>query len=286
MQARLLQTGHLDGSTNMAIDEMLLVNSRHLLETRYQAILRLYGWVKPTLSLGYFQSPSFDIDWLKGNKGEKDFSFEIVRRLTGGGTVLHDVEITYSFIILEDNCLIPEKITESYRVICQGIIKGLDKLGIKAGFFDIKDNPGSGYYSSRADFCFAKHSKYDVLVDRKKLVGSAQRRKKGIILQHGSIILGIDQQKNLYLLKKGINCFQEAVSLKEILGYSISFEEVSQVLIEGFKLALGISFESGELTSQELKLAESLKTEKYTQDSWSNRLGKKYEKNISERKER
>lgn len=281
MEARLLQTGYLNGSMNMAIDEMLLVNSHHLLETEYQAILRLYGWVKPTLSLGYFQLPSFDIDFLRRNRPNKDFLFDIIRRLTGGGIVLHDIEITYSFIILEDNLLIPEKITESYKVICQGIIEGLDKLGVKGEFFDIKDESDSGHYPTKADFCFAKHSKYDVLVDGKKLVGSAQRRKKGIILQHGSIILDIDQQTNLYLLDRGVNCFQEAVSLKEILGYSVNFEEVSQVLIEGFTSALGVNFEHGELTSQELKLAESLKTEKYTQDSWNNRSGKKYEKNIS-----
>lgn len=273
MPSRLLRTGHLDGATNMAIDEMLLINSHHLLKQPYQVILRLYGWSKPTLSLGYFQSPSLIINSLRGNNQSENFSFDIVRRLTGGATILHDIEVTYSFIIAENSPLVPAETTESYKVICYGIIKGLEKVGVKAEFFKVADGANSKDYAAKSDFCFANHSKYDVVFDAKKLVGSAQRRKNGLILQHGSIILDIDEQRNRYLLAKGINCFQEAVSLKNILGWRLDFEQATQILVEGFRLALGIDFKDENLTSTEIKLAEVLKKDKYETAAWTNRIG-------------
>ncbi len=269
MHGRLLKSGHLDGHMNMAIDEMLLLNNFNFLNKESESILRLYGWSEPTLSLGYFQKFPFSINFLNNPKTEKKHSFGIVRRLTGGGTVLHDIEITYSFIISESNSLIPAGIVESYKAICQGIVKGLEKLGVKAEFFETKDIQNSGQYATKTDFCFATHSKYDVLVGGKKLVGSAQRRRKGIILQHGSIILDIDKEKNSYLLEKGINCFQEAVSLKQILGYQVDFEKISQILVEGFKTALGIDFKRINLNPWQIKSAESLKNEKYETDQWT-----------------
>jgi lipoyl(octanoyl) transferase len=273
MQGRLLCTGYSDGAANMAIDEMLLLNGRYILRERYQAILRLYGWSKPTLSLGYFQPSSLLTDSLRCPDTEKYFSFDMVRRLTGGATILHDMEITYSFIIAEDNPLIPREVTDSYQAISLGIVRGLDKIGVKAGFFKAKDETGSKVYRAKSNFCFANHSKYDVVFKGKKIVGSAQRRKDGIILQHGAILLDIDREKAAYLFSRGIDCFREAISLKDILGYRLDFGTAARILSEGFKESLRMDFNNEVLTIEEQRSAEALKQDKYSRLEWTGRAG-------------
>ncbi|MFH1238932.1 MAG: lipoate--protein ligase family protein [bacterium] len=275
MQGRLLQTGYLDGAANMAIDEMLLMNSRHLLGERYQAILRLYGWTNPTLSLGYFQPTPVIMNQLRQSAEAEGFPFEVVRRLTGGATILHDLELTYSFVISEDNPLVKGEVTESYRTICRGIVRGLESLGIEAEFFRAPDESAEKAYAPKSNFCFANHSKYDVVFKGKKLVGSAQRRKNGFILQHGAILLDIDHQKTAYLNNQEINCFWEAVSLKDILGWRPDFDEAGRLVARGFHLAMGIDFTEEGLTLEEAELAEEIKRNKYSTLNWTNRVGAK-----------
>ena len=117
MKCRFIDTGFNDAFTNMAIDEALL-NSN-------VPVLRVYGW-KPAVSLGYNQNlDGINLDYCKEN------NIGIVRRLTGGKAVFHDLELTYSFIVPEDANLLPFEVNESYRVVAKALITALDKIGIE-----------------------------------------------------------------------------------------------------------------------------------------------------------
>ena len=171
----------------MAIDEALLISDR--------PVLRFYRWKPAAISLGYSQS----IDELNLNQCER-FGVDYVRRITGGKAVLHDKELTYSFIINED--IMPKRIIDSYMVISNGILFALKQLGINAYMKDsVKKLPNSS-------ICFNEPSYYEITVGNKKLVGSAQTRKTPKLLQHGSILMDINIEKMCSLFK---NCTKRVV---------------------------------------------------------------------------
>jgi lipoate-protein ligase A len=230
MNWRLIDSGSLDGYTNMAIDEaMLALRSSN----RIPSTLRLYRWSPPAISIGYFQ------EFKKGNK-----NIDMVRRLTGGGAILHDKELTYCLVTSPDNPEIPSRVEESYGLINRAIINSLNKLGINActrGNGNGKKAPAGNEHF----FCFARTSKYDIVVDDKKIAGSAQRRTKGALLHHGSILL--DDQ--------GV---PGSTSVNSRLGRKIEAGELAEKIIEGFKKELQLRFYLSTLTEEEIELAEKL----------------------------
>ncbi|MFH1783370.1 MAG: biotin/lipoate A/B protein ligase family protein [bacterium] len=278
MYSELLLTGHKDGAWNMAVDELLLMYKMPDIKEQCRAILRLYGWERPTISLGYFQNPEFDCRNLMEDAKANGISLDIVRRMTGGGAVLHDREITYSFIIRESDDLVPLSIDESYRMVCEGVIEALRMLGAKAHFF----NSGVGERArGKGGFCFAHHSKYDIVVDGKKLVGSAQRRKNAIILQHGSIVLDVDKNNRDFLQTKGIRCFEKATSLSDVLNSQIDFDSVRRALVNGFSRVLGMEFTESNLTPYEMAQVKAIKDQKYDINSLVKRKAFKYEEGLA-----
>ncbi len=249
MKWRLLLTGHNDGFSNMALDESIMV---HVGQDTSLPTIRLYGWSPPAVSIGYFQGLEEEVDIEKCG----DLGIDYLRRITGGGAVFHENEVTYSLIVSETSILIPQNILESYRVICQGIIEGLKFLGIEAEFVPLND----------------------IIVGGKKISGSAQTRRDRTILQHGTLLIDTDVEKMFSVLKvpsekikdKLISNVKERVtSINKMLSREVGFEEVCSALTKGFQKGLGLELEEGELSDTELGLAEDIKKDRYTNPDWN-----------------
>lgn len=181
------------GIENMRIDEELLESS--VSSNEKEAIIRLYGWFPKCISLGRNQKE----DFLTGE-------IDAVRRLTGGRALLHDDEITYSYITPAS--LIPngESVQESYKYISGILIDFFKTLGVKLEYGENKK------VATKFDYCMLLSTGADVCYQGKKIIGSAQCRKNGYILQHGSILFGYDKEllERLFQEKvQGITTVQE-----------------------------------------------------------------------------
>lgn len=174
------------GKDNMDIDSNLLEEA--ISNETTEPILRLYGWKPKCISLGRNQKD----DFLNNEYADK---IDCVRRLTGGRALLHDNEITYSYI--SPVSIIPngESITESYKFISGLLMDFFSSLGVKLEFGENKK------ISAKFDYCMLISTGADVCYNGKKIIGSAQYRKNGYILQHGSILFGYDKS----LLEKLFN---------------------------------------------------------------------------------
>lgn len=168
------------GEKNMQIDNDLLDSA--VLNSLQEPIFRLYGWSPACVSLGRNQSDSFlDKEFLKSQ------NIDLVRRLTGGRALLHDKELTYSYICPVTYLKNGQSVVESYKEISQILIDGFKKLGIELEFGQKKVN-------TKYDYCMSLSTGADLCYKGKKLIGSAQFRKDGYILQHGSILLDYNQE--------------------------------------------------------------------------------------------
>ncbi|HEY3425544.1 MAG TPA: lipoate--protein ligase family protein [Negativicutes bacterium] len=271
MNWRVVNSGLADAVTNMAIDEAIL--SAHG-SGQVPPTLRLYGWQPAAISLGYFQRTAAEIDVAEC----KSRGIGVVRRLTGGRAVLHDQELTYSIVVREDCHLIPPTITASYRYFCGGLLAGLRQLGVDAQM----SMPGAAYGQRKkkqaSAACFDAPSHYEITVNERKLIGSAQVRKNGVVLQHGSVLLQFCPEEFVALLRLSSPEVREnmvellrhrATSLAEILGRTPKWQEVCTAMVSSFGPALGIELEAGELTDQEQATSSALAASKYSQDSWN-----------------
>ncbi|MBI4719195.1 MAG: lipoate--protein ligase family protein [Planctomycetes bacterium] len=175
---RVLSDPASDGPANMARDEALLecVGRRAAPPT-----LRLYQWDPPTVSLGYFQ-PYAEFAALPPPAG----SLAVVRRLTGGGAILHDQELTYSLVLPANHALLSTGPRRLYELMHEAVAAALSGLGVSAAPCGQSDDssPTRGPF-----FCFARRHACDLLVGEAKIAGSAQRRTRQAVLQHGSIVL-------------------------------------------------------------------------------------------------
>ncbi|AEH51755.1 lipoate--protein ligase family protein [Pseudothermotoga thermarum] len=167
---KVLRTWGFDGKLNMALDVILLENSK-------EPVLRFYDWARPTLSLGRHQRKiQIDYEYLKRKK------FDVIVRPTGGRAVLHWDELTYSVVIPSNHELFKVSVLESYLVISECISKALKSVGYNVEIEKAKN-------LSNTPACFDSPSVYEIKIDGKKVVGSAQARTDKAILQHGSIVL-------------------------------------------------------------------------------------------------
>jgi len=235
---RLLETGFSPGSWNMALDEVLLTNCID----DNTPILRLYGWSPAAVSIGYFQSMDEEVNVDKCN----DLGIEVVRRMTGGGAVLHQSELTYSFITKT----YPMNILASYQLICDAVVMGINKLGFRSMYVPLND----------------------ILVNNKKVSGNAQTRKNNTLLQHGTILLNVDFDKMFSVL----NVPSEKVKDKmledvksRVMALNKTFEEVAYNLKESFSEKFNAQFILGGLTDKEKKDTKKLASEKYSAYQWN-----------------
>ncbi len=160
----------------MQIDSDLLDNA--IKEQSSEPIFRLYGWSPKCISLGRNQKDDF----------LKDIKIDVVRRLTGGRALLHDDEVTYSYITPVSAVPNGEGVNNSYKYISGILIKFFKTLGIELDFGENKK------VSTHFDYCMLLSTGADVCFQGKKIIGSAQFRKEGYILQHGSILFGYDKE--------------------------------------------------------------------------------------------
>lgn len=230
--------------TNMAIDYVLLNGCR-------VPTLRIYSWKPPAVSIGRFQSLEDEVDIDFCHKNNIDY----VRRITGGGAVFHDQEVTYSFCIPINNTFFTPDLHKSYHFICKAVIKGLAKIGITAEYKPIND----------------------LVVNNKKISGCAQTRKKKIILQHGTVILNLDINKMFRVLKVSkvkisdkqiADVKQRVTSIKDELKTEISTYEVINALTFGFEETFSMNFNPSTLSPQENRLKNKFKKEIFTKHEW------------------
>lgn len=269
---RFIDSGNASPSFNMALDEALL--DWHS-EGKIPPTIRFYGWNPATLSIGYFQKVDKEINLEEVKKNGLGF----VRRPTGGRGVLHEHELTYSVIVSEDHPKMPPTVTEAYRVISEGILKGFHHLGLEAYFSVPKtDEEKNGLKNPRSSVCFDAPSWYELVVEGKKIAGSAQTRQKGVILQHGSILLDIDEEKLFSLFhysservkERMKNAFkQKAVAINAMVVQTVSIEQAKKSFFHGFEEGLSIKLEPHELTLEELRYVEAIMKNRYSNDEWN-----------------
>ncbi len=279
MEWRLIKDNFHTGFINMAIDEAIMIAHR---EGLVPPTIRFYQWSPPAVSLGYFQDlqKEIDVDTCK------DMGIDIVRRPTGGKAVLHDKELTYSFIIRESHPLVNNSILETYKKISGGMIRGLSYLGIKAELVPLREklrsvslsngNKSEIRHSDFKSICFSVPSQYEVQVEGKKIVGSAQVRKKEIVLQHGSLLIELEKDKLFSVfnfpsaqIRDRLKTRFNATSLEEILKKKINFSELSEILPRGFEEEFGVKLTEGKLTEQEEKISKDLLENKYSTYEWN-----------------
>jgi len=264
---RIINTDPSDGYSNMALDEAILLN---YLDTKIP-VLRFYNWKPSFISIGYFQNPDVVIKAEQCSLEKINFT----RRITGGGAILHDKELTYSIVCSDEDLNLPVSVKESYRKLCSFIIDTYKNFGLDAKFAcqeNVNNKKISGIPTA---FCFAGIEHYDILVNGKKLGGNAQRRKKNIIFQHGSIPLEIDfwKIKNIfYDIPHDLE--KTTTSLKGLLADDISFEKLRTLLILYFQKNFQIETRNDIISEKENKIKERLLLEKYKTEKW-NSLSKK-----------
>jgi lipoate-protein ligase A len=199
---------------------------------------------------------------------------DFVRRPTGGRAILHADELTYSIVLSQDDLRVAGGVVESYRRLSLGLIAGLKSLGINA--IQAEEKPLLAP-CGKTLACFHAQSAYEIAVDGKKLIGSAQVRKRGCVLQHGALPLMGDVARILDFLKVPEGKLEElrkelrgrATSLELALGRSVAFDDVARTLADGFAKALNLLLVPGVLSEHELALAEELRRGKYATKEWN-----------------
>lgn len=268
-----INTGSNDPYYNMAMDEALL---NFISRGEIDPVIRFYTWNPATLSVGYFQRLTKEIDIEK----VKEKGYGMVRRQTGGRGVLHDKELTYSVIVPESHPDMPSTVTEAYRVISEGLLEGFKLLGFDTYFaIPRSKEEREKLKQPRSAVCFDAPSWYELVVEGRKIAGSAQVRQKGVILQHGSLLQDVDVDdlfdmfkfKNDRLKDKMKQAFVEkAVAINDISNRHITIEDMEVAFEEGFRKGLNIDFKPLELTQQQQNEIKEL-TEKYKADEWNYR---------------
>jgi len=264
---RLLDTGPAAGAYNMALDDAILA-----CRARGQAppTLRFYAWRPPALSLGRFQRAEGAADV----RALERLGIDLVRRPTGGRAVLHDREVTYSVVVSEDS--LGGSVLEAYLTLSEGLVAGLERLGVEASLYNPRRGGAPGHGDRQPAACFEIGSAYEVAVAGKKLVGSAQVRRDGAVLQHGSILLELRAKVVAEAMgvrpdrveRAAARLRANATSLAEVMGRVPEYGEVASAIAAGFSDALGVALEPGGLTDAERELAEKLRRS-YEDRDWT-----------------
>lgn len=269
MTWRLLHTPPSNGAWNMAVDEAIL---EHIHRGEALPTLRLYAWNPPCLSLGHAQSfRDVDMDRIRSR------GWEVVRRLTGGRAILHTDELTYSVTGSAEEPALAGGVLESYNRLAQALMFAIHQLGLPVEMKEQADQPAT---LNLNPVCFEVPSTYEITVNEKKLIGSAQARKKEGVLQHGSLPLSGDLTRICEGLKFADEAAREnaaqrllarATTVESIISVKTDWETAAKALVHGFEAQLGIQFETGTLSESETARATELVQEKYANPEWTER---------------
>lgn len=234
--------GPLPGPTNMAVDEVLLVA---LPGMDLSPTLRFYQWAQPTLSLGYFQRFADRLSH------RSSVQCPIVRRSTGGGAILHDSELTYSFTTIVENRS-KSDVGQLYDAFHQTLIEALAEFRVSASLSDAVSN-------SDKFLCFQRRAIGDVLVEGMKIGGSAQRRNRGRLLQHGSVLL------------RQSHAAPELPGIAELAGREIHPMELTEAWSVKLEQRLNVQLVGAELTSREQQDCREIAKSRFQTDLWTKR---------------
>jgi lipoate-protein ligase A len=251
---RLLKSEPDHAFKNMAVDEAVL---RARIGNLVPNTIRFYRWEPSAVSIGRFQNiEEVQLD------NCRELGVDVVRRISGGGAVYHDNtdEITYSVVANREDLEVRD-VTTIYTKMYGGLTETIKILGLKADF-----NGGN------ADTC------PNLMIDGKKISGSAQSHKQDVFLQHGTLLLDVDLEKMFNLLRvpwaktrmEVVDIAKHRItSLKKEFRREVSIERVKEALASGFQKALNVKLVEGKLTNHESKLAEKLVREKYDTYEWN-----------------
>jgi lipoyl(octanoyl) transferase len=266
-QWRLMTTHPLEGIYNMAIDEALLGS---VARGDSVPVLRLYAWSPACLSLGYGQRASdADLDRIDA------MGWQMVRRPTGGRAILHTDELTYSVSLPADHPLVEGDVVQSYRRISEALLVALKLLGAQP------QAERATHGGSNGAVCFETPSHYEITVEGRKLIGSAQVRRKdhnGGVLQHGTLPLHGDIARICDALAYTNADEREdakaqvrarALTLENALGYTVAWEDVAAAVVQGFVETFDLAFEESSLSEAETERAEHLAVEVYGSEAWT-----------------
>lgn len=266
---RLILDAPASGAWNMAVDEAIL---EHAGRGDSLPTLRLYAWQPACLSLGYAQ-PYADVE----ESRLAAHGWEVVRRPTGGRAILHTDELTYSVTTSPDEALMAGTVLESYNRIATALVAACHTLGLLVSME--QHSPPAA--AAKGAVCFEVPSAYEIVLEGKKLIGSAQARKREGILQHGSLPLHGDLTRIVQALAfenestrehTAERLLKRATTAESFLGLVLGWETAAQALVGAFEQRLGLNFERGELSGDEKARAEDLVQKKYAHSEWIKRV--------------
>lgn len=266
---RLIVTPAERGAFNMATDEVLLAET---VTGSSLPVLRLYDWSPACISLGYAQKAGdIDLERLQAN------GWEMVRRITGGRAILHVDEITYSVLAPLNEPRVSGTVLESYQRLAGALMKAIRDLGIPVEMVEEIDKQ----HFTNGPVCFETPSAYELTVEGKKLVGSAQARRKGGFLQHGAfplfgdlrrittVLAGLEDRE---LVEAGEKVLQRATTAELVIGKRIEWQNAANSIINAFSEKLELEFVESGLTSQELEKIKESMDSKYDAWRWTGRF--------------
>jgi lipoate-protein ligase A len=258
---RFLNSGRSDGATNMAVDEAVLEG---VTTGASPPTLRVYAWEPPTVSIGRSQRLSDELDL----EACRRRGFGVVRRPTGGRAVLHAGELTYSVVGPAGEPPLGISIAETYEAIARGLLEALARLGVDAELAPVATAPRAR--GEAAPPCFVSAGRFEVVVEGRKLIGSAQRRSGAAVLQHGSLLLDGTHTGLADVMRVGDPREREVVrrmlagkttDLAAVLARPVELEEIAAAMKLGFEAAWGSELVPGDLSEGERKAVRRLATD-------------------------
>lgn len=253
----------------MAKDESIFASYAH----KNISTLRIYGWERPCVSLGYFQKA--DEALFLDNSSEAKIPF--VRRMTGGAAILHGDEITYSLTLCCGDLGLDGSVKASYKKLTSFLLNFYNDLGVKAGYaFSEPVCPKDGELSrSHRHFCFSSREQFDIIIKGKKIGGNAQKRRKKNIFQHGSIPLSVDFDLAQRVIKDvPPDIAKKTQGLEFLIKEKCDRDGLIKKLVTGFLNTFGVDAEYGALDEDEERLMQNLIKDKYSVIEWNARYAK------------
>ncbi len=243
---RLVDSGLVSPSESVALDDAML--EAHIAGV-VPSTLHYYVRARPTISVGYFQKISESVDAPEASRR----GVAIVRRKSGGSSIFTDAgQLIYGLVVHESE--LPSQMSESFRVICSAIARALSSFDIDARYRPMND----------------------VEVDGRKMSGNAQLRRKGSVLQHGTVlirtdletmdaVLKVDKSRNPALSRPS----ERVANLSSFLGTGVSVDDVKERITEEFSKSFQVQFEKGILTDPERAIVDRLVAERYSREEWN-----------------
>jgi lipoate-protein ligase A len=244
-----------EGAWNMAVDEALLERAA----TDDRPALRFYQWAEPTLSLGYSQH------YVDRGAHPATLPAPCVRRLSGGGALMHDCELTYS-LSLPASYRLDGGPSALYVVVHEALVDVLAALGVRARLHGEGSAASETATSPEPFLCFARRGRHDIVLSSPgksepltKIVGSAQRRSRGAVLQHGAVLLATSERA------------PELPGIRDITGNRLSPEQIIDPWAQRLALRLGLTLEQPATRSKSLYENAHRLNDRYSRDAWTRR---------------